>query len=82
LTKPILDMGLSLKTKKARLGTLTNLTTLANATIEHSQTHDLVVFSHHAKKMSDFFSNTLKRVMLNSMVPVIVVYPHHNIKVR
>jgi len=82
LTKPILDMGLSLKTKKARLGTLTNLTTLANATIEHSQTHDLVVFSHHARRMTDFFSNTLKRVMLNSMVPVIVVYPHHRIRVE
>jgi len=80
LTKPILDMGLSLKTKRARVGTLTNLTTLANAAIEHSQTHDLVVFSHHERKMTDFFSSSLKQVFLKSKVPVIVVYPHHRIR--
>jgi nucleotide-binding universal stress UspA family protein len=80
LTKPILDMGLSLKTKRARVGTLTNLTTLANAAIEHSQTHDIVVFSHHERKMADLFSNSLKQVFLKSKVPVIVVYPHHKIK--
>ncbi len=81
LTKPLLDMGLDLKTKGAPLATLTNLTSIANAAIEHSQTHDLLVFSHHKPKMTDLFSNTLKRVLLKSRVPVVVVYPHHKIRV-
>ena len=79
LTKPILDMGLGLRTKGARLGTLTNLTTLANAAIEHSQTHDMMVFAHHKRKMADLFSSTLRQVLLKSKVPVVVVYPHHKI---
>lgn len=81
LTKPILEMGLALKTRGARLSTLTNLTSLANGTIEHSQTHDLVVFSHHTPRMTDLFSGTLKKVMLGSRVPVVVVFPHHRIRV-
>ena len=74
-------MGLTLKMKGVRVSTLTNLTTVDNAAVEHSQTHDMLICSHHMRKMEDMFSKTLDNIVMNSRVPVLVVHPNDKVQV-